>query len=358
MAGCLQQLICCCFLTPYFIVMNTQSNISAANLRGTINALLFSVTLLVAPVVHAQSRASIAGIDHIGVNVPDMKQAVQFFSDVLGFTPVTQIGPIPLDSTWKRINHMQQGTGPVTIKMVRAGTGANIELFEYAGNKGNAQQPGGDDAGATHIAFYTYDIKSAVAYLKTRNVTVLGEPFLTPVGDTKGESWVYFLTPWGAKLELVSYPEGKEYEKKNPVTLLWSPKSVTGKINNHKKETAMSATDITKLVEQHIAIWNAQDTVKRNTLLAETYASDIEMVDRHFTAVGPEQISTFIKGLHDKNPGFQFSHAKPIDTHSNIARLFWQFGSAEKPAVVTGMDLFVVENGKISKLYVFVDEVK
>lgn len=56
----------------------------------------------------AQNNAGIIGIDHVGINVPDLNQAVTFFDTVLGFTPVTQIGPIPLDAGWKEANHINQ----------------------------------------------------------------------------------------------------------------------------------------------------------------------------------------------------------------------------------------------------------
>ncbi len=124
-------------------------------------------------------------------------------------------------------------TGAVTIKMINAGTGASVEVFSYEDNKGSKVQPNSDDIGASHIAFYTSDISNAVKYLKSKGVKVLGEPFLTPSGDTAGESWVYFETPWGSKMELVSYPNGKEYEKSNPKTVLWSPKNtVSDKISD------------------------------------------------------------------------------------------------------------------------------
>jgi len=305
--------------------------------------------------LRAQKQAAIEGIDHIGINVPDLPQALHFFQDVLGFTPVTQIGPIALDSAWKKQNHMQLGTGPVTIKMIHARTGASIEVFWYATNKGNKKQPGGDDLSATHIAFYTSDINSAVTYLKSKGVKLLGEPFTTPVGDTKGETWVYFLAPWGAKMELVSYPDGKEYEKNNPKQILWSPRNKHEKNVNNIKNSNMDTTANRILVEDHINIWNEQDETKRNTLMQAAYAENIDMVDRHFIATGYTQINGFVNGLQQKNPGARFTHVKPIDTHHNIARLYWQFGTKEQPALVTGMDMFVIENGKVEKLYVFVD---
>lgn len=299
----------------------------------------------------AQNSAGIVGIDHVGINVPNLNKAVTFFSDVLGFTPVTQLGPIPLDADWKKLNHINPDTGAVTIKMINAGNGASIEVFEYADNKGSKIHPKTDDIGAFHIAFYVNDINAAVEYLKSKGVKIIGEPFTMPSGDTAGESWVYFETPWGSKMELVSYPSGKGYEKANPKTVLWSPKNKTIK----KTVDDFDSKKNTLIVENHLKIWNERDEAKRKVLLNQVYAADVEMVDRHFIAEGFEDISKFIVELQTKNPDFRFS-AKSIETNHNIVRLYWQFGSKAKPSVVSGMDLFVIENNKVQKLYVFVDQ--
>lgn len=302
----------------------------------------------------AQQQAGILGVDHVGINVPDMDEAIRFFSDVLGFVAVTQLGPIPLDDAWKQANRMQSGTGAVTIKMVRTGTGANIELFSYADNKGSQQHPGGDDIGAAHIAFYTADIHAAVSYLRSKGVKVLGDPFLMPSGDTEGESWVYFETPWGAKMELVSYPNGKGYERNSPATVLWSPKDGITPVTP-APVIELSVPAMQALVEQHLQLWNERDASRRSELLKQVYADNVEMVDRHFVAVGHAAINGFVNGLQEKNPAFRFSHVRPVDIHHHIARLYWQVGTPEKPAAVTGMDLFVFEQGKVAHLYVFVD---
>lgn len=298
----------------------------------------------------AQTNTGIVGIDHVGINVPDLNKAVTFFNDVLGFTPVTQLGPIPLEADWKKLNHINPNTGAVTIKMINAGNGASIEVFEYADNKGSKTHANTDDIGASHIAFYVNDINASVEYLKSKGVKILGEPFTMPSGDTAGETWVYFETPWGSKMELVSYPNGKAYEKANPKTVLWSPKNTTV-----KKASAddFDSKKNTIIVENHLKIWNEKDEVKRKTLLNQVYATNVEMVDRHFISNGIEDISKFIVELQTKNPDFKFT-AKSVETHHNIVRLYWQFGSKAKPAVVSGMDLFVIENGKVQKLYVFV----
>jgi len=343
-----------CFIKQQQKKLNKMSNF-----KKQIKATAVASALLASASVSnlgAQQKTGIIGIDHVGINVPDMDQAVNFFTDVLGFSAVTTLGPIPLDDTWKKNNQMQSGTGAVTIKMIKAGTGANIELFEYQNNKGSKQFPGGDDLGASHIAFYTDDIKQSVTFLKSKGVQFLGEPFLMPSGDTEGETWVYFLTPWGAKMELVSYPNGKGYEKNKPATILWSPKDV----NSSKSESSktLSEAEILSLVETHLAIWNESDLKKRYALMKKVYADDIEMVDSHFIAKGFKEINGFVEDLQKKAPGSKFTHIKAIDVNHNIARLFWQNGTTQKPDAVTGMDLFVFENGKAVKLYVFVDSKK
>ncbi|MXN91253.1 glyoxalase [Flavobacterium sp. Sd200] len=303
--------------------------------------------------ISAQNTSGIIGVDHVGINVPDFKTAMPFFTEVLGFVPVTQLGPIPLDAAWKEQNRINANTGALTIKMINAGTGASIEIFEYANNKGSLTNPNTDDIGASHIAFYTADINASVKYLKSKGVKVLGEPFTTPSGDTAGESWVYFETPWGSKMELVSYPNGKGYQKGNPKTILWSPKDEVAKSKPNVTDTATSKL----LIEHHLEIWNEKDAVKRAALMGSTYAANIEMVDRHFIATGNDEIAGFVAKLQHQNPDFRFT-AKSVEAHHNIVRLYWQFGSKTKPSTVTGMDLFVIENNKVQKLYVFVDETK
>ena len=89
--------------------------------------------------------------------------------------------------------------------------------------------------------------------------------------------------------------------------------------------------------------------------MAQTYASDIQMIDSHFIANGTSEINGFINSLQQKNPSGKFSMRKQIDAHHNVARLYWKFGEDGNKPAVTGMDFFVLENGKVQKLYVFVD---
>lgn len=161
------------------------------------------------------------GVDRVGITVPNLQQAEAFFAGAFGCVPVTRIGPFKLDGA------SGPGFAPradsVTLAMIRCGHGSNIDLFEYVNSKGDTTIPKAEDMGASHIAFYADDMAGALAHLKSIGVTILGEPITMPSGDTAGQTWVHLRAPWGAELELVSYPKGKGYEK-TAKRKLWNPK--------------------------------------------------------------------------------------------------------------------------------------
>jgi catechol 2,3-dioxygenase-like lactoylglutathione lyase family enzyme len=185
--------------------MKTIATIRAASVA-------IATVLSLAVPVHAAGIKT-AGIDHVGVSVPDLKQAEAFFKTTFGCEPVTHIGPFP----------MAPQAESVKLSMLRCGTGSNIELFEYKQSTGSTTMPKGEDIGASHIAFYTDDVAAGVAYLKSQGIKIVGEPMTMTSGDTAGETWVHFISPWGSELELVGYPHGKGYEKSATIKL-WNPK--------------------------------------------------------------------------------------------------------------------------------------
>lgn len=173
-----------------------------------------------------EQRSSIPGLrgtEHIGFTVPDLEQAVSFFVDVIGCEAIYEMGPFSMDDMWMKANlALPAETVLKKLKFLRCGFGTNFEIFEYETPNQNRQQPRNSDVGGHHLAFYVDDIGEAVTYLRSRGVHILGEPKMSPDGPSAGQTWVYFLTPWGMQLELVSFPAGKAYEK-NTNRRLWHP---------------------------------------------------------------------------------------------------------------------------------------
>lgn len=166
----------------------------------------------------------LAGTDHVGFTVPDIAEATRFFVDVIGCEVVYEIGPFQSDDDWMRV---QLGVDPRAVirklRMLRCKTGPSFEIFEYELAGAGASPPRNSDVGGHHLGFYVQDMDVAVAYLRSRDVTVQGEPVTMESGPSKGLIWVYFLSPWGMQLELVSYPKGMAVLEEKPGAL-WSPK--------------------------------------------------------------------------------------------------------------------------------------
>jgi catechol 2,3-dioxygenase-like lactoylglutathione lyase family enzyme len=166
----------------------------------------------------------LAGTDHVDFTVPDLEAATRFFVEVIGCVQVFEMGPFQSDDDWMQL-HL--GVDPRAVirklRMFRCKTGASFEIFEYELEGASATPPRNSDVGGHHLAFYVEDMNAAVAYLKALGITVQGEPTTMQSGPSKGLTWVYFLSPWGMQLELVSYPAGMEVLNADPGAL-WSPK--------------------------------------------------------------------------------------------------------------------------------------
>jgi catechol 2,3-dioxygenase-like lactoylglutathione lyase family enzyme len=173
----------------------------------------------------ADSMPGMRGHDHTGITVPDMKQAVDFFTDIVGCKKAMSFGPFADDKG----TFMQDvlGVDPKAvieqITMVRCGIGSNIELFKYTAPDQKTFEVKNSDIGGFHIAFYVDDVAAAKTYLDGKGIKTRMGPIPLKEGPAAGQTILYFQAPWGLQLEAISYPNGMAYEK-DADTVLWSPK--------------------------------------------------------------------------------------------------------------------------------------
>jgi catechol 2,3-dioxygenase-like lactoylglutathione lyase family enzyme len=154
----------------------------------------------------------VTGVDHVGVTVPDLEQAHEFFTDVLGCEYMYKLGPYRDEGRWMS-EHLGVDDRTVMreLRFYRLGGRAIFEVFQYEASGQQTVPPRNSDVGGHHIALYVEDLDAAVADLRRRGLTVLGEPTASK-GPSEGQRWVYFLSPWGLQCELVSYPNGKAFD--------------------------------------------------------------------------------------------------------------------------------------------------
>lgn len=165
------------------------------------------------------------GTDHIGFTVPDVDAAVDFFVNVIGCEAFYELGPFKSDDNWMQETlNIHPRAVMKKLKFLRCKQGSNFEIFEYESVDQCTKQPKNSDIGGHHLAFYVDDFEAALTYLQEQEVRILGEPTVRTFGPSAGQTWVYFLSPWGMQLELVSYPKGKGYEQDTDARL-WHPAS-------------------------------------------------------------------------------------------------------------------------------------
>jgi catechol 2,3-dioxygenase-like lactoylglutathione lyase family enzyme len=155
-------------------------------------------------------------LDHVGITVPDLDEARHFFIDVLGCEYMYTLGPyLDEQGNWMQ-DHLNVHPRAVMnqLHFFRCGGAAVFEVFEYSVPDQDAVPPRNSDVGGHHVALYVDDLDKAVDYLRENHITVLGEPTVSK-GPSEGQRWVYFLAPWGMQFELVSYPNGKAFDRQN-----------------------------------------------------------------------------------------------------------------------------------------------
>jgi catechol 2,3-dioxygenase-like lactoylglutathione lyase family enzyme len=165
------------------------------------------------------------GMEHLGLTVPDLEAAVAFFVEVLGCEYFYDIGPFAdPDGTWFADNLDVHPRAEIPRAcLLRCANGSNLELFEYTAPDQRRVLPRMSDWGGTHLAFYVDDMDVALAYLEEQGLRILGgKKDAMGVEAGEGASFAHFLSPWGALLELVSFPNGKDYMQGRD-RVLWRP---------------------------------------------------------------------------------------------------------------------------------------
>ena len=163
------------------------------------------------------------GGDHVGITVPDMAQAHEFFTEVLGCEFVYSLPRMRHDDDWM-LEHLNVDPRRVVteIRFYRCGFGLNFEVFEYTPHDGQRDVPRNSDLGGHHVAFYVDDMDAAAEYLRASGLTVLAGPVASR-NASAGQRWLYFLSPGGQQVEIGSLPRRTADERQTPARLRHPP---------------------------------------------------------------------------------------------------------------------------------------
>ncbi|GAA1074478.1 VOC family protein [Nocardiopsis metallicus] len=147
-------------------------------------------------------------VHHVGLTVPALEEAVDFFTEVLGAAVVYRLDTVEdPKGQWIAQKLDVHPDSTVRLALLRLGPTTNLELFEYSAPDQSKRVPKASDVGGHHLAIQVEDIDKANDYLRGRpEVRLLGSPGSIEEGPLAGDRWVYFTTPWGLQLEVIEIP--------------------------------------------------------------------------------------------------------------------------------------------------------
>jgi glyoxylase I family protein len=151
-------------------------------------------------------------VDHVGLTVPDLEEAVRFYTEVIGGVERYRLGPfdaadipaMPDGRDWTEA-HVNVAGARLRFSVVDVGADFFLELFEYERPQDCRETPPRNcDAGGHHVALRVSDLDAAAEFLQSRGVELM-ERIEIDEGPAAGQRACYFLDPWGNHLELVEY---------------------------------------------------------------------------------------------------------------------------------------------------------
>ena len=149
--------------------------------------------------------------DHLGLTVPDLEEAVRFYTQVIGGAELYRLGPfdaaelptMPDGRDWTEA-HVNVPGARLRFAVVSIGD-FKLELFEYEKPEdARTTPPRNQDVGGHHLSLKVADLAEATAFLRHRGVRLM-EPIEIDEGPAAGLRGNYFLDPFGNHVELVEY---------------------------------------------------------------------------------------------------------------------------------------------------------
>jgi catechol 2,3-dioxygenase-like lactoylglutathione lyase family enzyme len=173
-------------------------------------------------------EVSARGIDHIGITVPDIDSATQYFIKALGAQVLYDVlsadeSPLGGPEIESAVG-IRQGTAVRAIRLLRLHDGPSLELFEYQAQSQKAPAIP-SDFGLQHLAVYVDDIAAAAQRVEQAGGILLRGPMDLPaIEGGPGNKFWYTRSPWGMTIELITYPSSQPYEQRTKLRR-WKPPS-------------------------------------------------------------------------------------------------------------------------------------
>jgi SnoaL-like protein len=107
------------------------------------------------------------------------------------------------------------------------------------------------------------------------------------------------------------------------------------------------------LLANLFAVFSERDQERRLQVIARNYTEDVIWTDPDGTTQGHEAMNEQAQKVLDRMPDFVFSAAGPVHVSRDLGLLAFNLGVPEQPPAVSGIDVALVRDGRIARLYTF-----
>ena len=105
-----------------------------------------------------------------------------------------------------------------------------------------------------------------------------------------------------------------------------------------------------------LEVFAERNPERRWAAIERTYTEDVAFLDPDEVVQGRAALSAKAQRILDGAPGFVFAPAGPVYANHDLAYLAWNFGPDGAAPVVTGTDVALVRDGRISRVYTFLTQ--
>ena len=105
------------------------------------------------------------------------------------------------------------------------------------------------------------------------------------------------------------------------------------------------------LLANLFAVFGERDRERRLQVIARNYTDDVIWTDPDGTTQGHEAMNEQAQKLIQRMPDLVFSAAGPVHVSRDLGLLAFNLGVPEQPPAVSGIDVALVRDGRIARLY-------
>jgi hypothetical protein len=105
-------------------------------------------------------------------------------------------------------------------------------------------------------------------------------------------------------------------------------------------------------------VFNEPDPARRAAVIAETYTEDVVWHEPDRIVRGRKDLERRAEELRAEYPDWVFRPLGPVSELDDIGQLGFEYGPADQPPVIIGMDIARTKDGVIIELYTVITEIR